>query len=217
MTPNLRGEIRHRSNLCKKAHKQNTSEARQAYRKQRNKCTKLVRESQKAYFENVNNRNGKQFWKTIGPYMNDKGNHGNEDYILEEDGDLIKDPKNIGNIFCDYYTNIVESTTGSPPLKIPISNNGDIIDDIVDFYASHNSIKRIKDMNINKTFKIPLATENDIKEIIVKLDASKSNGIDNVSANLVKLAVDIISKPLCIILNRCIKQGKFPDLMKLPG
>jgi len=65
MNANLRNEIRHRSKFCNRAHKLKTAEARLAFRKQRNKCTRLVRESQKAYFENVNNRNGKQFWKTI--------------------------------------------------------------------------------------------------------------------------------------------------------
>ena len=143
--------------------------------------------------------------------MNDKGNHGNEDYILEENGDLIKDPKTVGDIFCDYYTNIVENTTGNAPIQIPFSENTDIIDDILDFYRNHSSIQRINDMNLDKTFKIPLSTENDIRDIISKLDVSKSSGIDKISAKLVKLAADIISKPLCIILNHSIRKGKFPE------
>ena len=146
MNANLRNEIRHRSKLCNRAHKLKTAEARLAFRKQRNKCTRLVRESQKAYFENVNNRNGKQFWKTIGPFMNDKGNHGNEDYIIEENGELIKDPKLVGDTFCDYYTNIVENTTGKPPIQVPLSEKSDIIDALLDFYKDHGSIKRINNM-----------------------------------------------------------------------
>ena len=27
-----------------------------------------------------------KFWKTVGPYMNDKGSHGHDDYMLEEKG-----------------------------------------------------------------------------------------------------------------------------------
>ena len=216
ITAEFRKEIRHRSKLCNIARKQKTPMARLAYRKQRNKCTRIKREIQKAYFANVTKDiGGKRFWKTIGPYMNDKGNHGNEDYILEENGELIKEPNAVGDIFCEYYTNIVEQTTGTPPIQIPISENSDLIDDILNYYKDHKSIRAIENMNIDQVFKIPFATEQDISDIIKNLNTSKANGIDNISAKLVKSAAEIISAPLCIILNHCIKKGKFPNNMKI--
>ena len=146
--------------------------------------------------------------------MNDKGNHGNEDYILEENGELIKEPNAVGGIFCEYYTNIVKHTTGTSPIQIPLSENSDLIDDILDYYKNHNSIREIKKIYIEQVFKIPLASEKDISDIINKLDTSKANGIDNISAKLVKSAVDIISKPLYIIINHCITRGTFPDAIR---
>ena len=82
----------------------NTAASRRAYKFQRNKCTKLRRENVKSYLKNALNkgRNSKSYWKTINPFLTDKGSHGKEDYILEESEKLIKDPKEIGEIFINY-------------------------------------------------------------------------------------------------------------------
>ena len=56
--------------------------------------------------------------------------YGNEEYILEENGDLIRDPIKVSSIFNEYYTNIVEIATGNPPVNIPLSGNNDVIDDL---------------------------------------------------------------------------------------
>ena len=85
-----------------------------------------------------------------------------------------------------------------------------------DYYKDHKSIKIIENMNTGDIhFKMPFATEQNIKDIIKNLDTSKSSGIDQISAKLVKLAIEIISKPICIILNHCIKKGNFPNDMKV--
>ena len=76
-------------------------------------------------------RNSKSYWKTINPFLTNKGTHGNEDYILEENDALVKDPNAIGEIFIDYYTNIVEQATGIPPVNIPLSEHEDLIDTIL--------------------------------------------------------------------------------------
>ena len=85
-----------------------------------------------------------------------------------------------------------------------------------DYYKDHKSIKIIENMNTGDIhFKMPFATEQNIKDIIKNLDTSKSSGIDQISAKLVKLAIEIISKPICIILNHCIKKGNFPNDMQV--
>ena len=87
-----------RSKLRNTARKGKSTAAKLALRKQRNKCTHIRRQAQKSYFENINNGTKiVKFWKTVGPYMNDKGSH--DDYILEENEELIKEPSPIANIF----------------------------------------------------------------------------------------------------------------------
>ena len=114
MTSQLRREIRHRSKLAKICRQDKTPAATLAFHKQRNKCTKLKRESKKSYFIKVTENGGKRFWKTIQKFVSDKGAHGNEEFVLEENGVLIKDSREVSEVFLNYYTHIVEHSTGSP-------------------------------------------------------------------------------------------------------
>ena len=95
-----------------------------------------------------------------------------------------------------YYTNIVEHATGNPPVSIPLSTSAtsDIIDDILSYYDNHNSIKSIKEKFSNYTFKLPLATENEILDIINTINVKKAKGIDNIPPKLVKLSGNVIKK-----------------------
>ena len=56
----------------------------------------------------------------------------------------MKDANRIGDIFIDYYTNIVEQATGVPPVNIPHPENGDLVDTILSHYENHASIIAIK-------------------------------------------------------------------------
>ena len=215
MTKQLRSEIRHRSRLSNKAKTEKTQMARLAFRKQRNKCTKLLRQSKKAYFEKITESGGKRFWEVIKSFVTDKGAHRNEEYILEEGGELIKDPNKISETFISYFTNIVEHATGNPPENIPLSETSDIIDDILGYYESHASVLSIKEKSTNLSFKLPLATEEEIYDIIKSIDIKKATGVDNIPPKVVKIAANAIKKPLTEIINIYINKNTFPDLMKI--
>ena len=216
MTKQLRREIRHRSKLSNIAKKAKTPMAKLAFRKQRNKCTKLLRESKKAHFERVTDSGGKPFWETIKSFVTDKGGHGNEEYVLEEDGNLIKDPEKVSTIFIDYFTNIVEHATGNPPGNIPLtSETSDIIDDILGYYESHASVLSIKEKSTNLSFKLPLAQEEEIFDIIKLIDIKKATGVDDLPPKIIKMSADVIKKPLTDIINFYIKKNTFPGLMKI--
>ena len=216
VTKELRREIRHRSKLRNIALKSKKKTDMETFRKQRNKCTKIRKESKKAYFENVIESGGKRFWETIKSFVTDKGTHGNEEFILEENGNLIKDPEHVSILFNNYYTNIVEHATGNPPVKIPLTSvTSDIIDDILSYYETHSSITTIKEKFTNYAFKLPLANENDICDIIKKLDTKKAKGIDDIPPKLIKMSANIIKKSITDILNIAINTNTFPDLMKI--
>ena len=217
MTSTLRREIKQRSRLRNIARKVNTPASKRAYCSQRNKCTKLRRENINSYFKKGLSvgRNSKSYWKTINPFLTNKGSHGNEDYILEENDVLVKDPNQIGEIFIDYYTNIVEQATGIPPVNIPLPKDGDLIDTILSHYVDHASILAIKNMNLNATFSLPLAEEKNIEEIMKGLDPSKATGIDNIPARMVNISGNVTHKPFTKILNKSILQNNFPNQMKI--
>jgi len=70
-------------------------------------------------------------------------------------------------------------------------------------------------MGLDSTFKLPLANEQDILDIIKHLDTSKAMGIDNIPARLVNQSAYIIYKPLTKIINKSIEKDNFPDLMQI--
>ena len=160
------------------------------------------------------NISASDFWDTITPLTSGNGSHGQEDFVIEENSELIKDPTEIANIFNEYYTNIVQHATGNPPVQIPITENGNKIDDIMSYYENHSSIIFIKNRQQNQTFELSLAKEEQIREIMQNLDATKATGIDNIPCRLVKLSEKVITKPLTPIISYSISKSEFRNDLK---
>ena len=216
MTTELRREIRYRSKLSKIARTEKTPQSILAFHKQRNKCNKLKFESKKAYFERVTEDGGKRFWQAIKPFVSDKGAHGNDEYVLEENGTLIKDPETISSIFVDYYTHILEHATGNPPVKIPLSSDSnDIIDDILSYYEDHASILSIKSKHPNISFTIPEPTEEEIYSILKTIDINKATGLDTIPPKLIRMSADLLKIPFTNILKFYTAIYNYPDKMKI--
>ena len=77
-----------------------------------------------------------------------------------------------------------------------LSNNGDLIDDILSYYEDHVSVSTIRNSHNGQTFEIPLATEDQIYNIMMDLDIKKAVWVDNVPAKIVKLSARELKKPL---------------------
>ena len=58
-------------------------------------------------------------------------------------------------------------------------------------------------------------TEEEINDVIVNLDPNKASGPDSISNKMIKQVARAISKPLCILFNRSLREGIFPDIWKL--
>ena len=54
-------------------------------------------------------------------------------------------------------------------------------------------------------------SNDDISKTINKLDPNKAHGHDMLSIRMIKLCGNSICKPLSIIFNDCLKEGKFPS------
>ena len=63
-------------------------------------------------------------------------------------------------------------------------------------------------------FKFKAVNENDIRKIADKLDNKKSCGIDGISNIVMKSIINILIKPLTIIINQMLETGVFPDKLK---
>ncbi len=58
--------------------------------------------------------------------------------------------------------------------------------------------------------------EDELFKIINNMKNKTSlGGLDKFSNKYIKCIADIISSPLCLIFNKCIQMGKFPDVLKI--
>ena len=83
-----------------------------AYKNEKNKCTNMIKYSKKAYFREITAKKGsKSFWNAIKPFFTNREIITNDSITLEENGVLKNDPKETTEVFNNYYTNIVETTS----------------------------------------------------------------------------------------------------------
>ena len=68
---------------------------------------------------------------------------------------------------------------------------------------------------MTSTFSFTLIDEKTIEKSIQSLKPKTSSGTDHVSSILLKFCSDIISKPISAIINQSLKNGIFPDKLKI--
>ena len=98
----------------------------------------------------------KEFWKTIRPFLTNKGCLENSDIMLINDDDMITDDKTLAKTFNEHYINTVERSSGLKPEKMKFENSlnpsRNILHSILDRYKSHPSICKIKSEVSSKSF-----------------------------------------------------------------
>ena len=213
MNKELGKAIMKRSKLRNAFNKNKNDENWTLFAKQRNLCNKIKRNAKRLYFHKLStNPKPKEFWSSINPFISDKGFKTNEDYMLEENNTIIRDNKEIANIFNDFFVNIIERSTGK---KVDTSSKNESIENIILKYKDHPSIKSIKNLHSDKTFSMPFAKEGNIKRILLSLNPRKGPGSDKIPPKIVIRSAELLCKPLTNIINATIVQQKFPENAKL--
>ena len=160
----------------------------------------------------------KTFWKTVRPFLSNKGTHDNHGIILDENGELVKDNREISEILNDFFINIVEQTTGMKPSQDSFSKTNSVdeqLDIIIEKYKAHPSIQKIKDNNpFLSQFSLSSATEDMILRILLSLNVLKGAAYDTLPPKVIRSGSPIIASPLTGIINLSITKGIFPDLLK---
>ena len=214
MTKTLRKAIADRSRLENRYYKSKTGESLRAYKKQKNFCSKLYKKERKKYYTNLDiNKitDCKKFWKTAKPFFSDKGVDDKNIALIEGD-EIYKDDHEVAKIFGEFFKNAVKSLNVGIPneyisKKSTVSN--DPIDTIISKYSNHPSIKLINDNVIKGKFSFNLASLDDVKNIIAKLDVKKASLSSSIPSKFIKDYSDICSKPLTDIINDGIENSYF--------
>ena len=112
MTKALRKENMHRTKLRNRYYNDHrTEENLKAYKKQRNKCVKLLRKAKFDYYGNIDLgdlTDIHNFWETVKPLFSDKVQV-NSSVTLLENGKMVSKDSEIAEIFNNYFANITES------------------------------------------------------------------------------------------------------------
>ena len=122
----------------------------------------------------------KDFWKHFGPALSEKYSNTDIDIVLKEGDEMISEDSKIAEIFNEQYINIIENTTGTAPDQLRHLENLDTetmnryIKDVIDKFENHPSILKIKEhVHQVPTINIPLATTEDVDNILKKINTKK--------------------------------------------
>ena len=171
MTKSLRKAIMTRTRLRNRYNKVRNDENWKAFKKQRNKCVKLLPKAKNDCYGNLNLKlltDNIKFWRTVKPLFSDRIQTYTAITLLENN-ELVNDNRIAANIFNDYFVSITESLdipTVSKNLT-PINEISDPLDIASTKYKSHPSVKLIiKRVQVEHIFKFEQVS---LQEVVVKL------------------------------------------------
>jgi hypothetical protein len=214
MNGQLRKAIYKKCMLRNKYFKQRTSCNWQKYKEQRNLVTSIRRQSIRVYFQKHTSTINNDFWKTMKPFLSDKGKTGNDDIILREGEKLLTDQVDVCNTFNEFYTTIVSSIGFDDVIPKSLSSHS-LISYILGKYSNHPSIRNIKsNHDRNMVFSFQHTSENEVYRIISKLNIKKAIGHDGIPAKVLKLGVNCLTPVITRLVNYCIDKCIFPSALK---
>ncbi len=111
-------------------------------------------------------------------------------------GDLINDPSKIADAFTDYFSNIGPDFTDK--INLNYSNRS-----YLDYLPNQNALFQLREISIPTVF-----------ALVSTLTTSKATGLDKISSRLIRECSALIAESLCLIFNRSITTGIFPNEWK---
>ena len=165
----LRKKIMTRSRLKKKFNKNSSAKNWNSFKKQRNFCLKLLRQTKEKYFNNINVKkvsDNKTFWKSVKRFFSNKGLNSNN-MLLVEGIEIVNDDGKIATIMNRYFTNITKHMN----LKANEISHREKLVNILDTFKNHKSVQRIKLANFHSysTLNFSKVTESEVRKEILNL------------------------------------------------
>ena len=219
MSKVLRKAIMRRSYLESKYYKTGDQEMGRLYRKQKNFCSRLYKKERKKYYAKLDIKkitDNKKFWKTMKPFVTDKGINSDKitlienDKILHEDGEVAEI---LNNFFSDAPKNlgIVENSY----ILSGITNFTDPVDKAIQKFGLHPSILEIRKRVTGPSFSFDSVTLPDIQLEIRKLNPNKATSCGSIPTRSLIENVDICGPALHSIINNALQDFLFPHKLKL--
>ena len=193
LTSDIRDMMRTRDYHHKRAQKTKDPLDWSVYRDLRNKTTKLIRDSKRDYYSDVidtNKKDSGKLWKTLkSAISNTKKSKGVGS--LDTINGLTFEPHEIAKGFASYF-------------RIAVSKIRENMPSII--YSLRRQSPRSRSI-----FRLSEVDEAFVCNELKKINASKSTGLVDITARLLKDSAPIITRPLTTLMNRSLSEGSVPS------
>ena len=193
ITTDIQRLINKKNKRFKIKNKIKTESNKLKYKKAKQDMENAINKEKDKYYRNLlerTNNNIKQKWNAIRLIINRQK--------VQDNNCIISN-----NILGKHYATVAEELAD----KLPKITKDDVPS------ASKSRInfkKKLKDQFIFNT-----TSEREVYELILKLDSSKGPGTDNIDTKSLKSIANIISKHLSLLFNQSIKEGIYPQCLKI--
>ena len=164
----------------------------------------LCSESKKRHFNNLDVKDvseNKKFWKTIKPFFTEK-NKTTNNIILTENNQTVREDKANCQIFNTYFTNV---TKGLKLRQVDESQS----------FENEERYRLIRENYGGECFSFKSISKDDIIEAVKKLPSNKASISNDILISIIKNFATCYCEKLASIFNDCLKENKFPNLMKI--
>ena len=199
ITPDIQKLIKVRDRLfARKKRQPSNDHVCGVYNLARNRVTREIDKSKKVHYDSYfeeHNSNLKKTWEGIRSIVNVKKSTKLSISHLTINGKIVDQSLDIANSFNNFFVNVGPETEKTVP-KVPYTTPEQFLRNRnqFDFIVAHIS-------------------EEEIVDIIAALKL-KATGHASIPTRFLKIVADIISVPLCRIINLSFNQGVFPETLK---
>ena len=219
MTKALRKAIYIRTNLRNRYNKNKSQENWNAFKKQCNRCVKMLRQAKIDYYKTLDIKylvDNRKFWKTVKPLFSDKIQAPLKIALLENEV-LVTDDKEVAEIFNEYFVNITDSLGIIQPKDAlqDIVGISDPVEIEIQKYSSHPCVKLISsNTKPSHSFAFNFVANSRVSAELRDLKVKKASPIDSIPSNILRDNLDIFTDVLQQHFNASIDNGIFPTVFK---
>ena len=185
--------------LCMKAKQTGSESDLNRYRNYRKVLNRIKLHEKRSHYAKVFKKigkNSKLLWDVMNRLLKKKVDK-HEVTELFYEGQKCTNSVNICNAFNEHFA------TAGARVQEMINRPSNVAD----------ALKCVR--KIDAKFKFDLLTEGQLCKIVKSLKPKTSSGKDGLSNLLLKHLISVIKGPLCLVLNKSLSSGIFPELMKL--
>lgn len=171
--------------------------------KERNNVFQKIQTAKKEYYYGAFKecqRKPLKMWRLISSLSNNKVKEYCTPSKLNTESGIITDEKQICACFNDFFANIGTYLANQIPKEY---HNVDL--------ASNNA----KDKTSLDLIYLNPTTVDEVNTIVNNLNSNTSAGIDCISTKCIKVVKNLISEELTQCINKCLRNGSFPDSLKI--